>query len=561
MEAFFYENQGTNTYLVYKVEEENDLDSFSLGMVSNNQILGLVPTIFVQIDDQKFIKYNITAKVSVKQFFSGPVNKKRLLGVFTGIVDAMIASEEYMLEADTIMLDLDYIFTDVSTCKTELVCLPVLEHKRVSVDLKSFFKNIMFSTQFDQTESCDYVAKIMNYLNSTPNFSLIDFKETLDSISSEKQFVINKNPIIATNQQSVDTQTAQKSVSTMQNRVVSQPKILSADNQIIEQKSNVGIQKPDSLKITDVSQKNQQEIINANNGSEKNMTMMYLLQHYSKENKAIYDAQQAKKKISENSKPQEISMVGESSDEKPMSKFYLLQHYSKENKAIYDAQQAAKKSKSTSEKTNHKKESIDKPKTSFAIPGQKQPLHSTIASAQESSCIVQPVSKSVCAQNEQNSYAQEQNITQNAPANTVVQSVVAQTSNIGGSSMNFGETVVLNAGMTGDTTVLNTSMLNHVPDTPYLTRVKTNEKVHINKPSYRIGKEKSYVDYFIGDNTAISRSHANILERGGEYYIVDTNSTNHTYVDGQMVPSNQEYPIKSGAKIRLANEDFIFTIE
>ena len=125
----------------------------------------------------------------------------------------------------------------------------------------------------------------------------------------------------------------------------------------------------------------------------------------------------------------------------------------------------------------------------------------------------------------------------------------------------FGETVVLNAGMTGDTTVLNTSMLNHVPDTPYLTRVKTNEKAHINKPSYRIGKEKSYVDYFIGDNTAISRSHANILERGGEYYIVDTNSTNHTYVDNQMVPSNQEYPIKSGAKIRLANEDFIFTIE
>ena len=54
------------------------------------------------------------------------------------------------------------------------------------------------------------------------------------------------------------------------------------------------------------------------------------------------------------------------------------------------------------------------------------------------------------------------------------------------------------------------------------------------------------------------RSHANILNRDGEYYIVDTNSTNHTYVNGVMIRSNVETKLTHGAKITLANESFEF---
>lgn len=39
-----------------------------------------------------------------------------------------------------------------------------------------------------------------------------------------------------------------------------------------------------------------------------------------------------------------------------------------------------------------------------------------------------------------------------------------------------------------------------------------------------------------------------------------TNSTNHTYVNGQMIQSNVETKIAHGAKIKLANEDFEFRL-
>lgn len=77
----------------------------------------------------------------------------------------------------------------------------------------------------------------------------------------------------------------------------------------------------------------------------------------------------------------------------------------------------------------------------------------------------------------------------------------------------------------------------------------------IDKPLVRIGKQRDYVDLFIGDNVAISRNHANIIECEGKYYIVDTNSTNHTYVDGWLIPSNAETVIHFGAKIKLLIDD------
>ena len=93
-----------------------------------------------------------------------------------------------------------------------------------------------------------------------------------------------------------------------------------------------------------------------------------------------------------------------------------------------------------------------------------------------------------------------------------------------------------------------------------LVRQKNNETVRINKFPFRVGKERSFVDYFIGDNTAVSRSHAEITMKDGAYFIKDMNSTNHTYVNGNMIQSGIDVAISSGDRLRFANEEFEFRI-
>lgn len=89
-------------------------------------------------------------------------------------------------------------------------------------------------------------------------------------------------------------------------------------------------------------------------------------------------------------------------------------------------------------------------------------------------------------------------------------------------------------------------------------RLLTNETFVINKPVFRIGKERSYSDYFVTNNNMVSRSHADIISRSGRYFIVDLNSKNRTFVNGMPIPAQLEAEIHNGDTIRLANEEFEF---
>ena len=500
MDKFTYENQGTHTYLVYTIQAKDPVDSMSLGMLTNNKISGLAHALFTQMDATKYIKYDVSAKISVKQFFSGQVNKKRLLGVFNGIVDAMLSAEDYMIDVDSILLDLDYIFADVTTCETVLVCLPIENESAANSDLGSFFKNIMFSTQFDPTENCDHVAKIINYLNSSPVFSLEDFKKVLDSISGE----------------ATQAPTQQRQQPVVQKQPVTQAPVQNTATQPTTQAAPVQTQQKPTQTVTQAPVVNQP-------------------------------------KVQTPPPQQQVPAVQPQTGtpEKKISIFGLLMHYSAENAALYKAQKEAKKKGQVTlsqQPTTQAKPAPKGPQTGFAIPGQAAPaVNQGFAVSGQSTPTVQQTS----TPKSQPTVTQPQQVSQQS---TYKAPVVPQ-----GQATNFGETTVLGGGgIIGETTVLGATSA--VQPKPHLIRAKNNERINLDKPVFRIGKEKSYVDYFIGDNSAISRSHANIISRDGNYFVVDTNSTNHTYVNGTMIQSNVETPISHGAKIKLANEDFEFRI-
>lgn len=517
---FTFESQGTNTYLVYAVKPEDTIDTISLGMLTNNKILGLVPTQFAQMNATKYIKYNVSSRVSVRQFFSGIVNKKRLLGVFRGIINAMLSAEEYMIDANSIILDLDYIFTDVSTCETILICLPITQ-TGPAIDLGEFFKNIVFSTKFDQTENCDYVAQIINYLNCSPVFSLTDFKAVLDNIEG----LGTDRPGASYSEKFIQTpQSAQVSqVEQMPQPIQIPQSIQMSPSTQIPQPMQMPAPPQQPLKNSLGNQPAQAAIPNPSVNTSNQIPQMPV------------PPLPAQMKAEKTSAPKE----------KGISFFYLMQHYNKENAAVYKAQKEAKKQAASitkGNKPNKKAKTMPaQPPIGFAVPGQGTASASSPAPATYSAASSTPLEPTA------------------PPVQQIAQPSYTPYQPVCGQSLNFGETTILGGGSSGETTIL--SMVHSQPqDMPYLVRLKNREKISLNKPVFRIGKERSYVDYFVGDNTAISRSHANIITRDGKYFVVDTNSTNHTFINDNIIQSNQEIEIFNGDRIRFANEEFEFRI-
>jgi len=95
---------------------------------------------------------------------------------------------------------------------------------------------------------------------------------------------------------------------------------------------------------------------------------------------------------------------------------------------------------------------------------------------------------------------------------------------------------------------------------PTLYRVLTEETISVNKAVFRLGKERSYVDYFVTNNIAVSRSHADIITRGNKYFVKDLNSKNRTYINEQEIPVHIEVEIHNGDRLKLGNEEFVFNI-
>lgn len=503
MHDFTFENQGSNTYLVYEIKKEDSLDTTSLGMLTNNKIAGLAQTTFTQMDETKFIKYNVTARVKIKDFFDSPINKKQLLGIFSGIVDGILSVEDYMIDINTILLDLSYIYTDVSTYETVLICLPITREAKDRVDLGKFFKNIMFNIQYGETG--DYVTQILNYLNSTPVFSLYDFKLIIDKFKNGGSNVKSSEPTFKT--KPVDQVAATQSQASVQ--VQGQANYSSA-----AQKIQPSVKKPNPNVVNSQVSNN-----NVSNQKQKGMSLFYLLNHYSKENKEIYKAQKAERKTNKVSQKSTVSNIKNTNQQKknPQEDSFTVPGAPIQN-------------------------------TGFAVPGH---------TPQESKSSNKTVDKEV--KNQESSptnHSQNQIQKQLEPVQS--QQTTQQAQNIQTSNMNFGETTVLGGNTAGETTVLNSGQQAKQVAIPYLIRTKNSEKIMIEKSVFRIGKEKSYVDYFISDNATISRSHANIISKDDKYFVVDTNSTNHTYVDGQMIQSNSEVEITHGSKIRFADEEFEF---
>jgi pSer/pThr/pTyr-binding forkhead associated (FHA) protein len=404
-------------------------------MLTNNRIDGLAAMHYTQSDGDVFLKYNVTSKIAVKDFLAGEVNRRRLLGVFTGVADSAASAEEFMLDSSLFILEPEYVFVDVTTFQTSVVCLPVADRGCTAHDLRGFLKSLTINARYDIGENCDYVADIINCLNDDGPITPGRLRAVADRLGKRK-------PAEAAAGEAVEPPPEQ------------------APDPVARALSDAWLPPPD-----------------ARDGGEaeagRAMSLPYLLTHYSRGNKRLYKSGRARADRVREEPPPYAGEV-------------------------------------------------------FAIPGEPIPPARRKPPSAERAERRPPPARIA------------------RPAD-------------------FGETTALERVTAEETAVLSDGR--RAPESaenggkPYLMRLGTGERISIDKQVFRIGKESDYVDYCICDNAAVSRSHAYIATRGGQYLLADTNSTNHTYLDGEMIPSGAEYALVHGAHLRLASEEFEFRVE
>lgn len=117
---------------------------------------------------------------------------------------------------------------------------------------------------------------------------------------------------------------------------------------------------------------------------------------------------------------------------------------------------------------------------------------------------------------------------------------------------NIGETTVLGSNA-GETTVLSQSVNGGT-----LVRLSKNQSTVITSADFSVGRDQSSVNYWVDNNSNISRVHARFLVREDKTYIVDNKAANGTFVNGVKLRAGQEVELKNGDTILLGDEKFQF---
>jgi hypothetical protein len=438
--GFTIETRGDGVFLIYALGSGERTDPTSLGMLVNNRIPGLAPLYFTQSDEERFLCYSITSKVAIKDFLAGNVNRRRMTGVLDGIAEAVSSAEEYMLDSSLFVLEPEYVYVDVTTCETSLICLPLCGGGGRDGGLREFFRELVMNARYDVGEDCGYVAGIISCLNGEGIFTLGGLRDAVRAYGAAPPL-----PAVRADERKHAENARRDAGDPGESGVPGESGASAGDSR---------------------------EAIPSDDGVGKRISLPYLLTHYSRENKRLYARARRRGRA-----PRETAALRET------------------------------------------------PSQDFAVPGQCAP----------------PISKA----------ARPSPPVPSRPEPPAPESFAA------GACAGAGETAALGVESPGETTVLSPAGASGV-FAPCLIRRNGGEKIPIDRPVFRIGKEPGYVDYCIDGNPTVSRSNAYIVTRGGVCLIADTNSTNRTLIDGEPIPGGAEIELSHGATVRFSDEEFEF---
>lgn len=407
----YFETTDRNRYLIFETESDEHTDSVAEGMLDNNNIAGLLPFTHTRADNISLIKYDVTSFMTLSELLEGCIKRESVISVIDEILETYTDIENYLIAPDSLILDSEKIFYSRDDGHIHMILNPVINTGTLNMPLNIFLKNLICRIKFDSTENCDYIGKMLGYLNSSREFSAEDFR-----------YIVN------------------------------------------EQKAS--------------SDKTAEDRHQAVTDDEK-IPSMECSEHTTEEKEPVFVLK----------KPQTDR------DNEPENSFRLpLDFYADDE---------------NSDESRNRKSIFSK------IFGESRVKNKTRKKeSDDDSVLVQ-----YCDKN----------------------------GNVSREESYENETVLLGSQIKPESS-------------SFLLRIRNNEKIFLRKNSFRIGTEKKSVDYCINDNCAVSRFHAEIIHRNNSFFIVDNNSTNHTFLNEHEIKSRYEMKLQNKSRIKLADEEFIFYI-
>lgn len=526
-----YENNSTSNYFVLRTGIDKSLINYQVQMLLNNKLNGLLDFNINYMGDYINCFYDVTSKCTLASFMSRKrFSRNEFLITILNIINNIYQMESYLLYDNNILLDENYIYVEPENIDIYFVYMPFAECRN---DIKAFFIKLIFKlAKFYDEDSDNYFQKILEVIKSEL-FNLSALKTLIEKLLGEE----------IKNQTSSDL-TIDVSNNTEANEFVNRRNKVEnlldfkANTDFIENEKR-GTDKLKSMLKVDKTKDNKGKNEKFNKDKIKEEKIRADKVVITKANIRIPNSQNIKEKekksFNKDIKTKEPIHIrnAKSVDQNRNNGFFslgliLLQIFLLTVFILIVNSNIVKMS--------------DEPKTTVII------------------LLMILVFVDILFIRIINDKRKKSDELSSKPMQFIVNKMRSGLKNKDDdscNSTNYKEEVPLptvNSSYNGETVILKKA---RPTEKPYLKEKDGEEVIEIDKKSLLIGRMESFVDYVINSN-AIGKIHAEIIDEEGEFYVMDCNSRNGTFLNDSRIVPNIKNKVGNNDVLRFANKEFIF---
>ncbi len=601
-------NIGEEKYLTYTMGEDCELDEDVLDYCDDNDVNELLDIIYEEDEDYDYLTYDITGRTSLTAYTQNEMSCEQVLNIIRNVSNSLVSLKEQTIHLSYIILNKNYIYID-ENYNLKFMCLPVENKGSVVAEFKGFIRQLLANMQYNVEEDLGYVGKLLTYINGSA-FNLrglvglsealmeeagIGFEET-DSTTADGVEVVASEDVKETEvEEKTDVADFMNSLDESDEALpeIGDDEEDDEQGEEIVDDGELDSILPAGMKIPEQDMPAEEMVQPVEEPDD--VPQVKTIQDDVSEIKTIQDDHASDIKTIQDDIPEikvtQPESVPEIKDAPPVTvpeaktappvTMPETKTAPPEPKADEVKKKAEKVEESNAEgnKKNKKETDVNLIKNRIKelvgeVPTAKTKTDGgsikTLAELDEFLESKPPVvKKNVVKVNRAaliQSAAEHESATDEltsddrpgaVPVNPKDKSAASADSNEKGAKPKSNSIL----SKTVENVQKSNTLLNAPKVNPYLIRVNTDERIMINKATFKIGKATRGVDYTISGNGAVSRQHAVIIEKNGVYYIKDNKSTNHTYVNGKIIMEGVEEILTHDSMIKLGDEEFQFKLK
>ena len=186
-----YETMGSSSYMVVTCPPEIELVNYELEMVLSNEIKNFLAVSRQMLNGETVLYYNITSRLPLSQVLEKrKLNRKELFHLIDGAILAIRDAAAFRLPQEGIVLEPEYVYVNPASCDPAFLFVPMQEPNGTGI--KELLLNLVLNDKIEMAAD-NFIQVLLAELNRRP-FSLEGLEKSLIPYCPSKQETAPVNP-------------------------------------------------------------------------------------------------------------------------------------------------------------------------------------------------------------------------------------------------------------------------------------------------------------------------------------------------------------------------------